>query len=177
MAETSHTPSLHVLEPDDGIANSRLPLAFWKGRLPVEARDGEKACALFRANGWGGTWVYTVYPFWHFHTHGHEALACVSGTARIGFGGDHGIEVEVAVGDVCIIPAGVGHKRLRASEDFLMAGSYPPGQEGNIVRPGDLDNEGIAGEIAGLDLPATDPISGEADGIVAIWREAERRGS
>lgn len=177
MAETSHTPSLHVLQPDDGVPNSPLPLAFWKGRLPAEARDGEKACALFRANGWGGTWVYTVYPFWHFHTYGHEALACVSGAARIGFGGDRGIEVEVEPGDICIIPAGVGHKRLQASGDFLMAGGYPRGrgQEGNIVRPGELDDQRIAREITGLALPETDPISGGAGGIVTIWREVDGR--
>ncbi len=28
-------------EPDGGIPNSRLPLVFWQGRLPREARSGE----------------------------------------------------------------------------------------------------------------------------------------
>jgi uncharacterized protein YjlB len=157
-------------EPDGGIPNSRLPLVFWKDLLPPEARNGEAATALYRRNGWQGTWVYTVFPYWHFHTHGHEALACVSGSARIGFGGDNGIEAEVAVGDVCVIPAGVGHKRLYSSDDFRMAGSYPPGQQGNIVRPGDLDDARIAREIAQVALPEADPISGGQDGVVEVWR-------
>lgn len=166
-------PRTKIFNPDGGIPNSRLPLVFWKDRLPLAARDGAKAQAMFRENGWQGTWVYTVFPFWHFHTQGHEALACVSGLARIGFGGDQGIEVDVVQGDVCVIPAGVGHKKLSASADFLMAGCYPPRQEGNIVRPGDLDQARIAHEIESLSLPSTDPISGNADGVVAIWRGIE----
>ena len=143
---------------------------FWRGRLPREARDGAAAGALFRKNGWQGTWVSNVLPYWHFHTRGHEVLACVSGRARIGFGGDRGIEVDVETGDACVIPAGVGHIRFDGSGDFRMAGGYPPGQQGNIIRPGDLDDATIAREIAALALPETDPLSGKADGVVAIWR-------
>lgn len=174
MTRKADDAILHVFGSDDGIPNSRLPLVFWKGRLPDNARNGEAATALFRRNGWQGTWVYTVFPYWHFHTRGHEALACVSGSARIGFGGDNGIEADVAVGDVCVIPAGVGHKRLQASADFQMAGGYPPGQEGNILRPGDLGAAEAAREIAEVVLPDTDPITGGIDGLVKIWRDDNR---
>ena len=163
---------LQVFKPDGGVPNSELPLVFWRGGLPGSARSGSAATALYRNNGWQGTWVYTVYPFWHFHTRGHEVLACVSGGARIGFGGDHGIKVDVAVGDVCVIPAGVGHRKFDASSDFQMAGGYPPGQQGNIVKPGEMQDDRIAREIAALALPETDPISGRPDGVVEIWREA-----
>lgn len=161
---------LHHFAPSGGIPNSRLPLVIFKGGLPVAARGGEAACALYRANGWGGTWVYTVYPFWHFHTEGHEVLSCVAGTARIGFGGDDGIVADVSVGDVAIVPAGVGHKKLSASPGFQMAGGYPPKQQGDIVRPGEMTAEQITAAIAKLALPETDPITGRADGMPAIWR-------
>ena len=167
---TAAEPQTHVLRPAGGIPNSPLPLLFWRGRLPAEMRDGARAQALFRQNGWQGTWVYTVFPYWHFHTRGHEALACVSGTATIGFGGDGLLEADVAAGDVCIIPAGVGHRRLSASGDFRMAGCYPPGQDGNIVRPGELDEDRIAREIESVALPVTDPMGGHADGVVTTWR-------
>jgi uncharacterized protein YjlB len=160
-------------EPHGGIPNSSLPLVIWKDRLPRSARSGNAATALYRRNGWQGTWVYTVFPFWHFHTHGHEVLACVAGSARIGFGGDNGAKVEVTVGDVCVIPAGVGHKRLESSSDFQMAGGYPPGQDGNIVRPGDLDDRRINQEIAQVALPRTDPLTGKPDGIVKIWLDVK----
>ena len=163
----------HMFEPAGGIPNSRLPLVMRKNGLPESARSGSAACALFRRNGWGGTWVYTVFPYWHFHTRGHEVLACVSGSAQIAFGGDQGLKADVLVGDVCVIPAGVGHRRLDASPDFRMAGGYPPGQEGNIVRPGDLDDARITRELSGVGLPPTDPITGRDDGIVEIWRQAK----
>lgn len=165
------TPSLiRAFGPAGGVPNSALPLVVWKGRLPGEAREGRAACALYRRNGWSGTWVYTVYPFWHFHTHGHEVLGCVAGRARIGFGGDAGVVIDVDQGDVAVVPAGVGHRKMQATDDFLMAGGYPSGQQGNIVRPGELDDERIAAEIRRVSLPETDPVTGLADGVVGVWR-------
>ncbi|WP_274628372.1 cupin domain-containing protein [Arvimicrobium flavum] len=166
------SPQLHHFRPSNGMPNNNLPLIVWKGGLPVEARNGQAACALYQMNGWGGTWVYTVYPFWHFHAKGHEVLSCVSGTARIGFGGDDGIVADVSVGDVAIVPAGVGHKKLSASPGFQMAGGYPPGQQGDIVRPGEMSDAEIAAAIGKLALPETDPISGKEDGVVEFWRRA-----
>lgn len=163
-------PELHQFKPWGGIPNSRLPLVFWRGRLPAGVSGGDAVSALYRRNGWAGTWIYGVFPFWHFHTHGHEVLTCVSGSARIALGGDAGIVAEVSIGDVTIIPAGVGHRRLGSSADFLMAGGYPPGQSGNIVRPGEKDDAQIAAEISAVGLPKTDPITGQAGGIVEIWR-------
>lgn len=153
----------HVFARDRqrSIPNSDLPFILWKNRLPDDASNGEAACRLFETNGWTGTWVYTVYPFWHFHTKGHEVLACVSGSAVLGFGGDSGITAKVEVGDVCIVPAGVGHKRISASTDFRMAGGYPPDQEGDINSPGDLEDSAIGAALAKVALPTTDPVTGE----------------
>lgn len=161
---------LHRFDASGGMPNSPLPLVVWKGGLPLAARRADLACRLYEANGWGGTWVYTVYPYWHFHTKGHEVLSCVAGTARIGLGGDDGIVADVSVGDVIVIPAGVGHKRIAASPGFQMAGGYPPGQTGDIVRPGEISLQEAAQAIAKLALPKTDPISGKADGVAEIWR-------
>ena len=136
--EPALSAELHHFRPSGGVPNSRLPLAFWPKRIAGPA-EPEAVRALYRRNGWTGSWVYTVFPYWHFHTHGHEVLTCVSGSAQIGLGGEGGIVAEISKGDVTVIPAGVGHKRIEASQDFLMAGAYPPGQSGNIVRPGDFD--------------------------------------
>lgn len=161
-----------IFEPSGGIPNSRLPAVIRRGALPAAARDGRAACALLSSNGWGGNWLYGVYPFWHFHTRGHEVLACVAGRARLGLGGEDGLAVEIARGDVCVLPAGVGHRCLEATDDFLMAGGYPPGQEGDIVRPGDMREADLRDAIAAVALPETDPLSGRDDGIVALWRAA-----
>ena len=163
-------PQIHHFAPNGGIPNSRLPLVIFKSGLPADARSGEAACALYRRNGWGGTWVYTVFPYWHFHTKGHEVLGCVAGTAKIGFGGDDGIVADVSVGDVAIVPAGVGHKKLSASPGFQMAGGYPPKQQGDIVRPGQFSDGELAEAIGKVALPESDPVLGKDDGVVAIWR-------
>lgn len=159
-----HQALTHVFARDRqlGIPNSDLPFILWKNRLPAEMRGGEAVCRLFETNGWTGTWVYTVYPFWHFHTKGHEVLACVSGSAVLGFGGDAGITARIEVGDVCVVPAGVGHKRISASTDFRVAGGYPPGQHGDINNPGDLQDSEITAALAQVALPETDPVTGEA---------------
>lgn len=162
----------HRLQRDDGIPNSHLPVVVYKGALTGAELEGKAACALLERNGWGSNWISGIYPFWHFHTRGHETLICVSGSARIGLGGDSGIVLDIAKGDVCILPAGVGHRCVSAEDGFQVAGGYPPGQEGNIARPGDLDDDEAAAAIAALDLPRTDPITGGADGVPAIWAVA-----
>ncbi len=169
----SENPLSHVFQRNckPGIPNSDLPLLVWKNRLPEAARGGEAARRLFEENGWTGTWIYTVYPFWHFHTKGHEVLACVAGHAEIGFGGESGVTLEITVGDVCVVPAGVGHKRVNASSDFRMAGGYPPGQEGDIISPGDLDDETIERALAQVELPQTDPVTGEGWSSASSFKE------
>ena len=163
---------LHHFKPSGGIPNSRLPLVFWRKRLPAGISGGDAVVELYRRNGWTGAWVSNVLPFWHFHTKGHEVLTCVSGSAEIALGSDDGIVASVSVGDVTLIPAGVGHKKLSASSDFLMAGSYPPGQSGNIVRPGDIDVSSATVASAGVPVPRRDPITGKVDGVVEIWTKA-----
>ncbi|MBE7184942.1 MAG: cupin domain-containing protein [Methylobacterium mesophilicum] len=153
--------------PENGIPNSDLPLLFAKGAVRSESGD---ATTLLEENGWAGIWVFTVYPFWHFHTKGHEVLIGVQGTALIGFGGERGIEVEMKPGDLALIPAGVGHKRLCGDNGFQVAGGYPPGQSGNIVRPGELGANEIEQELAALTLPQTDPLTGQAGGLLNLWR-------
>ncbi|EAR50450.1 hypothetical protein OG2516_08933 [Oceanicola granulosus HTCC2516] len=108
----------------------------WPALLAAGAVAPDAAEATFRANGWGGTWRWSVYDFHHFHPASHEALAVVAGHARLQLGGPEGPEVEVAPGDVALLPAGFGHRLVRASDDFAVVGAYPPGQESpEIARP------------------------------------------
>jgi uncharacterized protein YjlB len=47
-------------------------------------------------------------------------------------GRPRGKKVELTQGDVIILPAGVGHKCLHASNNFLCMGAYPQGKEYDI---------------------------------------------
>jgi uncharacterized protein YjlB len=74
-----------------------------------------------------------MYTTTHFHSTTHEVLCIVSGSARLCFGGEHNpdrAEETLKVGDVVVIPAGVGHRLLEEIEKgFQMVGAYLVGNE------------------------------------------------
>ena len=114
----------------------------------------------FAANGWTGAWRNGVYGYHHYHATTHEVLGCHAGTARVQLGGPDGAVHEIAAGDVVVIPAGVAHRRVEASDDFAVVGAYPDG-----VTP-DLQEGGGDPSIA-LDRPDRDPVLGEGKGFAA----------
>jgi uncharacterized protein YjlB len=160
-----------VFQPDGEIPNNTLPLLLCRGVLAPELQTPAACQALFRENDWVGNWVDGVFDYWHFHVTGHEVLGCVAGDADIGFGGDHGAKVTFSAGDVVVIPAGVGHKRLSAKRNgFTVVGGYPPGQSGVISEPGDFPLSEAQGKIAALALPKSDPVLGVEGPIFAAWK-------
>ncbi|MDQ0326678.1 uncharacterized protein YjlB [Rhodopseudomonas julia] len=157
-------------EPSSGIPNSKLPTLIYRGGLDEPVRMAGAADTILTRNMWQGVWVWSIYPFWHFHTKGHEVLACVCGSARVGLGGDDGIETDLNAGDVVVIPAGVGHRRLSATEDFSVVGAYPKGQEGDITKPEEIDFEEARKKAASVPLPDTDPIYGREGPLFEYWK-------
>ena len=160
-----------LLKADGDIPNNSLPLLVYRQALAAALRTPAACQALFARNEWGGNWVDGIFDYWHFHVTGHEALGCVAGEAEVGFGGDHGIEVTFAAGDVVVIPAGMGHKRLSEKRGgFTIVGGYPPGQRGTITRPGEIPLEEARGLITALDHPRGDPIAGPTGPLMTAWK-------
>ena len=159
----------HLLEPGDGLPNNRLPLIVYRGALEGESCSPDGCSALFRRNGWQGAWVNGVFSYWHYHARSHEVLGCVSGSARVGFGGNHGVTAEFNAGDVVLIPAGVGHKRLSQQSGFLVVGGYPPGQNGAITNAGDVDLAAALPIAGAVPVPDKDPVLGSSGGLHEHW--------
>ena len=80
----------------------------------------------------------------------------------------NGRRYEVNAGDVLVLPAGTGHRRISASNDLLVVGAYPPGQQHyDICRERSTEADLRISKVA---LPATDPVRGPDGPLVQLWR-------
>lgn len=160
---------------DDGLVpnNGKLPLVVY--RSPVRlARSLDPAAVfeeLFELNGWSNSWRNGIYDYVHYHSRIHEVLGIARGTARVQFGGTKGRTLELAPGDVVILPAGTGHRRLAASQDLLVVGAYPRSGKYDEFRPTKKDHDRALVSIPKLALPRKDPVYGREGPLLALWRK------
>ena len=174
--------AIHQVEPqghlfaDDGTIpnNPRLPFLVYAGAL---APDGDLAAtfeAVFAANGWDRSWRNGIFPYPHYHSTQHEVLGICRGDARVRFGGEHGVVITVTPGDVVVIPAGVGHHNLGASDDLLVVGAYPPGPRWDLCtgKPGERPD--VLASIDAVPLPPADPLYGADGPLIRHWQPAAR---
>jgi uncharacterized protein YjlB len=139
--------------------NPRLPVLLHRGALP--AGDPAAAEALFTRNGWPPAWRNGIYDFHHYHPNAHEALAIAAGHVRVRLGGEAGVTLDLAAGDVVVLPAGTGHRNLGQSPDLLVVGAYPPGTSPDQFtgRPGEQARALDA--IPLVPDPPSDPVTGK----------------
>jgi uncharacterized protein YjlB len=157
---------------DDGLVpNNRLPFLVYKAAVDIDNDHPEKTIeGLFGANGWGDMWRNGIFDYLHYHATVHEALGIASGQATVRFGGDNGEAIELAAGDVAILPAGTGHQCLTASRDFSVVGAYPPGPKMQITRPTPENYRKARKTIPQVKLPNSDPVLGEDGPLVRLWK-------
>lgn len=165
-------PVSHLLADGGGIPNNPdLPALLYRGAVDPPAGDPARAFEdLFARHGWTGSWRDGIYPFHHFHSTAHEVLGIARGRVRARLGGEGGISVELAAGDVVVLPAGTGHKNEGASPDLLVVGAYPDGQEPDLRRGGPGERPRVLANIAAVPLPAADPVRGPDGPLVRLWR-------
>lgn len=170
-------PQLMRLRDDGETPNSRLPLVCYRGALKLDDSFDPAAVLedTFAANGWRGAWRDGVYDFLHFHTGTHEVLGIARGTVTIEFGGRRGRSLSLKAGDVVVLPAGTGHRRLNASDDLLVVGAYPAGGRYDEARPDAGDHAKAVASIARVRLPRRDPVYGAKGSLLEVWRTAQTK--
>jgi uncharacterized protein YjlB len=161
-------PLTLVLQPDETMPNSTLPVLIYRGVLADDATNKAGGFdALFEANGWTGIWRDGVYDYNHYHSNAHEVLGVAKGSAELQLGGDGGKSVKVEAGDVVVLPAGTGHRRISKSENFVVIGAYPAGQQHyDICRNRSPEAEL---RIIKTKLPDTDPVHGKQGPLLELW--------
>jgi uncharacterized protein YjlB len=164
-------PLTFSFEDDGLVPNNPMPFLVYQQAVSVDNAHPEKTIdGLFGANGWGDMWRNGVYDYLHYHATVHEALGVARGHARVQFGGDHGKEIEIAAGDVAILPAGTGHQCLFASRYFSVVGAYPPGAKMHVTLPTPENHAKALKTIPEVKLPKTDPVMGENGPLVKLWK-------
>ncbi len=150
--------------------NADLPLMIYKGAFLIHPDEDEQVIKrIFAQNGYTNAWVDTIFDYDHYHSNTHEVLGVFCGKANVQFGGEHGVCIELDKGDVVVIPAGVAHKRLQASDDFTVVGAYPHGASYNIRygKPGERPEADQ--EIAKVKNPESDPVYGAKGHLFECW--------
>ncbi|MDQ0246983.1 uncharacterized protein YjlB [Bacillus fengqiuensis] len=155
---------------DDGEIpnNPEFPVIVYEGIFNHNPNEIE---AVFNRHHWSGSWTGGVFDYHHYHSNAHEVLGVKSGNAIILVGGEEGKRIELKVGDVVVLPAGTGHKRVESSEDFEVVGAYPEGSRYNMRKrdPG-IRAQALA-EIRSVPVPETDPVYGEEGPLLQKWRK------
>jgi uncharacterized protein YjlB len=165
----------YLLEPSGAIPNHpRWPLLVYPGAVEIAGDDPAAVFEhLFGTNHWPAAWRNGVYPFHHFHTTAHEALGVYGGEVTVQFGGEGGVTVTARPGDVIVLPAGMGHKKLAAKGSLGIVGAYPSGQSAdmNVAKDARAARSAQAvATVARVPLPACDPVYGANGPLFEHWR-------
>jgi uncharacterized protein YjlB len=150
--------------------NDKYPFLIYRQVFNFEGHTAKDVQALLKRNGWENSWVNGIYDYHHYHSNTHEALVIFEGECQVEIGGDRGRIYKVRRGDVVILPAGVAHKNIQATDDLVTIGAYPDGQDYDM-------NYGAATEILdankniqAVGVPASDPVYGKNGLMFNYWK-------
>ncbi|WP_261664197.1 cupin domain-containing protein [Deinococcus sp. Marseille-Q6407] len=145
---TTQTVSVTLPVPSGQAPNNQLAARLYPAALTDLAPEAVRQHLLER--DWSGSWQGGIYPFHHYHSTAHEALAVLRGQAQVILGGAGGPQLTVQAGDVLLLPAGTGHCCPSHSADFGVMGAYAGGREWDLCRPDRTDLAWAERRIAGV---------------------------
>ena len=174
-------PRTYRFKADGLIPNHpKWPLIIYKSAvcLPEALDPAAMFEDLFESAGWGNSWRDGIYDSAYYHSRIHEVLGVARGTGRVRFGGPKGRTLVLKAGDVAILPAGTGHQCLKASDDFLVVGAYPPAGTLDVCTTLE-DHKKALVTVPKVARPRKDPVYGAKGPLMRTWRRkpSQRRSS
>ncbi|WP_336516643.1 cupin [Pollutibacter soli] len=170
-AEGSMMPEKMFFKDDGLIPNSRYPLLLYRKAFKERGDQGaDWLQKKFEENNWGNSWRNGIFDFHHYHSISHEVLGIYSGEAMVHLGGEKGQRVNIAAGDIIVIPAGVGHKNL-GSVELGVVGAYPDGLTWDMNYGKPEERPRADNNIAAVPVPSRDPLNGKNGGLLAAWAD------
>ena len=159
----------HLLSPSGPIPNHpRWPLLFYPQVLANPTPEDFEA--LFTRNGWPAAWRNGIFPFHHYHSNAHEVLGVYQGEVSVQFGGEGGVEVTARPGDVIVLPAGTGHKRISSRGALGVVGAYPEGAKPDTCTPPFARSARNAQHVLQVGFPTGDPVHGSGGPLFEHWK-------
>jgi uncharacterized protein YjlB len=152
----------------------RWPLLVYPGAVALSG-DDPAACfeEIFNRNRWPAAWRNGIFPFHHYHADGHEALGIYSGEVTVQFGGETGVTLTARPGDVLVLPAGTGHKRIDCRGALGVVAAYPEGCKPSTSMPPLLRGAKSMPKIVRVPLPACDPVNGADGPLFQHWQPVQ----
>ena len=146
------------------VPNSTLPVLLYRAVLPPHAAGKASVFRTrFKRSGWAGIWTDTIYDYTHFHSNAHEVLGIAEGKVTLWLGGEEGSRFRLQAGDMLVLPAGVGHRRVGGDKGLKVIGAYPRGQSHF-----DMKRKGRV--IPKVRLPSEDPFYGADGPLIEAWQ-------
>ena len=167
----THDVITHLLPPARLIPNNPLcALLVYPGAVTLQGTDPASLFEeLFAANQWTNSWRNGIFPFHHYHSSAHEVVGIYAGEASVQFGGADGVSLDVRPGDVVVVPAGVGHKKLSSTGNLGIVGAYADGQHADLCVPDTADVRSASDNVARVARPQNDPVLGADGPLLRHW--------
>jgi uncharacterized protein YjlB len=154
--------------------NSTFPVLIYRNVIDLPGLKNNAATIaqkLLLHNDWGNTWRNGIYDFHHYHSTTHECMIICMGSANLVLGGPNGKRVKVEQGDAIVLPAGVGHRCTRKTEDFICVGAYPQAKDYDTRLGKQEEYKESCKRIKKVPIPKHDPLFGTQGFLHAHWKK------
>jgi len=172
LAKRSEPQALMFIDDGSIPNNPRLPFLVYRNAVDLSGTPNPEEVieAIFAQNDWGEMWRNGIYPYVHYHSMIHETLGIARGRAKVRFGGSQGRDLDIASGDVVVLPAGTGHQCLWASPELVVIGAYPRAGRYNLCRGSKAEHAKALLTIPQVPVPTSDPVHGDDGPLCRLWQ-------